>query len=68
LFEGYQGEGINMPYTMDDFRKDFTKAHLKDLTPEERLEGLTPEERLEGLTPEQIERFLDTLRAEPPRG
>jgi hypothetical protein len=53
LFEGYQREGINMPYTIEDFRKDFAKAHLKDLTPEERLEGLTPEERLEGLTPEE---------------
>lgn len=52
-----------MPYTMKDFRRDFTKAHLHLLTLDERLEGvtsaeilkrLTPEERLKGLTPEEI--------------
>jgi hypothetical protein len=32
LFEGYEREGIAMSYTMEDFRRDFTKEHLKDLT------------------------------------
>jgi hypothetical protein len=53
LFQGYQGEGIAMPYTMADFKRDFTKEFLKKLTPEERLEGLSPEE---------IERFLKKLK------
>jgi hypothetical protein len=42
-----------MPYTMEDFVRDFTREHLKDLMPEELLEGLPPEQRLKGLSPEQ---------------
>ena len=42
-----------MSYTMEDFRRDFTREHLKDLTPEERLQGLSPGERLDGLSPEE---------------
>jgi hypothetical protein len=39
-----------MAYTMQDFRRDFVKEHLKDLTLEERLRGLTFQELLHGLT------------------
>ena len=63
LFEGYKKEGLAMPYTMADFRRDYVKEHLKDLTPEERLEGLPPEERLKGLSAEEIERYLKRLKA-----
>jgi hypothetical protein len=78
LFEGYQGEGIAMSYTMEDFLKDYIKEKLKKLTPEERrealqglspeerLEGLSPEKRLEGLSPEEIEHFLQKLKGEQP--
>jgi hypothetical protein len=38
LLEQYRKEGVPMPYTMEDFRRDFTKEHLSLLTPEERLE------------------------------
>jgi hypothetical protein len=37
-----------VPYTMEDFRRDYAKEHFKDLTPAERRElirGLSPEER-----------------------
>src|SRR4029077_1353506 len=37
LFEGYEREGLAMPYTMEDFRRDYVKEHLKDLTLQERL-------------------------------
>jgi hypothetical protein len=53
LWEQYRKEGVPVPYTMEDFRRDYTREHLKDLTPEERLEGLPPEERLKGLPPEE---------------
>jgi hypothetical protein len=53
LWERYKSEGLNMPYTMADFRRDYVKEHLKDLTPEERLAGLAPEERLAGVPPEE---------------
>ncbi|HYT87262.1 MAG TPA: hypothetical protein VEL76_00950 [Gemmataceae bacterium] len=65
LFTRYEGEGIAMPYTMDDFIRDFTKEHWSDLTPEERrqlLQSLPPEERLAGLAPEEIEAYLKRLR------
>jgi hypothetical protein len=63
LYELYKKEGVVMPYTMDDFNRDFTRDHLhllrpeellKDLPTEERLKGLPPEERLKGLSPESV--------------
>ncbi len=63
-----------MPYTMEDFRRDYAKEHLKDLTLDERLEGLSAkellqrfslEERLEGLSPEQIENYFQHRKLPP---
>jgi hypothetical protein len=54
LYQMYYVEEMNMPYTFEDFYRDFTRGHLNDLTPEERLEGLSSEERLKGLSPEEI--------------
>jgi hypothetical protein len=53
LFEQYRKEGVAMPYTMEDFRRDYVKEHLKDLTAAERTEGLSSEERLAGLSPQE---------------
>ena len=64
LFEGFEREGMAMPYTMDDFRREFIQEHftpeqrVEGLTAEERLRGLPPEERLRGLSPEEIEKHL----------
>jgi hypothetical protein len=66
ILEQYRREGVPVPYTMDDFKRDFLKEHLKDLTPQERLEGLSAEERLEGLSAEEIERILEKRKAERP--
>ena len=44
-----------MPYTMQDFRRDYVKEHLKDLTFEEVLQGLTLEQRLDGVPLKEIE-------------
>jgi hypothetical protein len=83
LFQGYQGEGIGMPYTMEDFRNDYIQEHLKELPPEKlraaleglsaeelraALESLSPEMRLEGLSPEEIERVLQKRKSEHPSG
>jgi hypothetical protein len=54
LLQSYEGEGIAMPYTMEDFRRDYVKEHLQKLSPEERLEGLSPEE---------LENYLRQLKA-----
>lgn len=71
LFEGYQREGITMPYTIHDYRRDYFQKNFKDLTPEERLEALksvSPEELLPGLSPEQVEQLRELLNAKPKSG
>jgi hypothetical protein len=69
LSEGLQAEGFPMPYTMEDFQRQFVKDHFSKLTPEEQLElfqSLPPEQRLAGLSAEQIRKYLDRLAAERP--
>ena len=60
-----------MPYTMEQFQKDYIKAHIGVLDPEEVLSNFKAEEdRLKGLRAEQVlSRFntedrLKGLRAE----
>ncbi len=57
-----------MPYTIEQFRKEYIKAHLGELDPEEvlsrfgpmqRLKGLDAEERLKGLDAEERLKGLD---------
>jgi hypothetical protein len=65
LFQGYDREGAIMPYTMQDFQKDYVRNHFMDFTPKERhellrrlpaaelrelLTGLSAQERRELLT------------------
>jgi hypothetical protein len=40
LFKRYELEGISMPYTFEDFRREY----LAELSVEERLKGLSPDE------------------------
>ena len=49
-----------LPYTMEDFRRDFVKDHLKDLPPDLRREDLSPEQVLRILVAQ------DFLRSLPP--
>jgi hypothetical protein len=77
LFQGYQAEGLAMPYTMEDFRRDFVQSFLKDLPPEQRrealrslpveevLKSLPAEEVLKSLPREQIEQFLRQQSSAP---
>ena len=71
LFENYQLEGLVMPYTMQDFRREVAKRYLPQLSIEERLEGLAPEEILKRfpaedilkqLPVEEVQAYLDKLR------
>jgi hypothetical protein len=66
LFEGYQREGIVMPYTMEEFLREFGLEHMKDFTPQERLKGLTVDEIVEALKPEVIDQLRDKLGDRPP--
>jgi hypothetical protein len=77
LFGRFRGEGVIMPYTMEDFKRDYVKEHLlklpreeredvlRALPAEERLAGLPAEERLAGLPLEEIRRYLDRAGAGP---
>jgi hypothetical protein len=63
LLRWYRNEGMNMSYTLADFRRDYLKEHLKELTPEEILEAaskekllaaLSEEDRLKGIPAEKL--------------
>jgi hypothetical protein len=58
LFEQYQGEGVAMPYTMEDFLNDYVASHLKTIPPEQRFKAL------QGLPREEL---FDALRSHPPQ-
>jgi len=72
LFVKYKTEGvISMPYTIEDYRRDYVLEHLDRLTPaeilkkiraEELLKGLSADDRLKGLSPEDIEAYLKKLK------
>jgi hypothetical protein len=81
LFEEFQGEGLVMPYTMEDFEREYAKKHFPKLTPKEQrealelltpgqqrdlLKSLPPEERLAGLSADEIRTYLDQLAAGSP--
>ncbi len=69
LFEELHREGFAMPYTMDDFVRDYVKKHFPRLTPEEQeevLQSLPLEQRLAGLTEDQIRQYLARLSGGQP--
>jgi len=61
LLEKYSLEGIAMPYTMEQFQKDYIKAHIGVLDPEEVLSKFKTEDRLKGLRAEEV---LSKFKAE----
>lgn len=70
LFEKYRLEGLIMPYTMEDFRREVAREYLETLTVDEvlqllttddRLRGLSTDDRLRGLSLEQIRTYLEKL-------
>jgi Mg/Co/Ni transporter MgtE len=70
LFGEYRQEGLTMPYTMEDFRREVALEYFQQLTPRERREyfqQLTPRERrefLQQLTPEERREYLQQLTPE----
>jgi hypothetical protein len=66
LFKELQLEGLAMPFTMEDFNRQFVMDRFPELTPEQRqkvLKAIPPDERLAGLTEEQIQEYLDRRSA-----
>ena len=51
-----------MPYTMEQFRKDYVNAHIGLLDPEEVFSKFKAEERLKGLNIEEVETYLKKLK------
>ncbi|MBW3598742.1 MAG: hypothetical protein KY475_15890 [Planctomycetes bacterium] len=47
-----------MPYTMEEFKREFLREHPDELSPEERLKGLPLEERLKGFSMDDLFRAL----------
>lgn len=54
LIASYRQEGLVMPYTMDDFRKEVALEVMDELTPEQRLRGLPAEELVKRLPVEEL--------------
>ena len=54
LLDKYSLEGIDMPYTMEQFRKEYLKSHLAELDPDEVLSIFSPEELLSRFSPEEL--------------
>lgn len=58
-----------MPYTMEDFRRDFILDHLHEVPAREIVKRLPPEEILKSLTTEEILNWLlskERLKNLPP--
>jgi len=56
LFENYHVEGLEMSYTMEDFRRDYIREHAAEI-----LEQFSAEERLQGLSLEELRGYLAKL-------
>ena len=72
LYNQYQVEGMNMPYTVEDYERDLLDEIvttippdkvLRRYQPEDRLRGLPPEDRLRGLPPEELLELARQLNA-----
>jgi hypothetical protein len=49
LFNNYKIEGIAMPYTIDDYKRDYVLEHIHKLPIEDRLKGLSRNDLIEAL-------------------
>ena len=58
LYQQYQVEGIDMPYTWEDFQKDFKKEFLKGLTAEDLLKNFSKEDLLKNFSKEDLLKAL----------
>jgi hypothetical protein len=54
LFKKYHTEGIVMPYTIEDYRKDYVREHMHKLPLAERLKGITPDELFREFPPDEL--------------
>jgi hypothetical protein len=54
-----------MPYTIEDFRRDYVREHaeelVKDIPIEVRLKNLSSDELLKHISPDEIRKYLERL-------
>ena len=65
LLEGYEHEGVVMPYTMDDFLREYRKNFFKRMGAEERqelLKLLPAKELLRNCDLEELEKYVEERR------
>jgi hypothetical protein len=68
LKETYALEGVEMPYTIEDYKREVARELLKKMSPREIREVLSPRELLEGLSLEEIQAYLDERRSKADAG
>ncbi len=61
LFLFYRMEGLNMPYTIEEFYKETLPEFLAKIPPEERLKGMSPEDLVKSLSVEQLKQLKALL-------
>jgi len=54
LYQLYLKEGVDMPYTFEDFHREYTMPFIESLPTELRLKGIPPDERLKGLAANEV--------------
>jgi hypothetical protein len=54
LFEHYQLEGLTMPYTMEDFRRDVAREYIDLLTDDEILQRFSTDELLQRFSASEV--------------
>jgi hypothetical protein len=60
LLKHYGAEGLQVPYTIEDFLEDVKKETLEECTVEERLAGLTPQQIVQVLPSRELAQAMPT--------
>jgi hypothetical protein len=64
IFRTGRTERVAMPYTMEDYRKDYVREHMHKLPTEELLEifrGLLLEDRITGVSDEDLGKLEEII-------
>jgi len=64
LFRKYNTEGVIMPYTVEDYKRDYARRYLHSLTPEEVLESFSAEEKLRTIPIQDVVKYLTQINNE----
>jgi len=54
LYKLYLKEGVDMPYTFEEFHREYTMPFIESLPTEVRLKGIPPEEVFKQFSPDEV--------------